>query len=75
VKTVGWHTFRHTVATWLLANGESIKTSQELMRHASPSMTLGTYAQAITKDKREAQGRIGLLLGLEVGESDLATSA
>ena len=75
VKTVGWHTFRRTIATWLVANGESIKTAQELMRHASPTMTLGTYAQAISGDKRIAQGRIGSLLGLEVAEGNLAVSA
>jgi len=53
-KRIGWHTFRRTTATWLLANGESIKTSQELLRHATPTMALGTYAQAIDADKRRS---------------------
>ncbi len=75
LKRIGWHTFRRTTATWLLANGETIKTSQELMRHATPMMTLGTYAQAITEDKRVAQSRITSLLGLVTGQEELAISA
>jgi Phage integrase family len=63
-KHIGWNTFRRTTATWLLANGEKVKTAQELMRHATPSMTLGTYAQAISEDKRTAQSRIADLLSL-----------
>lgn len=74
-KRIGWHTFRRTTATWLMANGETVKTAQELMRHATPTMTLGTYAQAITEDKRAAQSRITALLGLETGESKQAISA
>jgi integrase len=63
-KRIGWHTFRRTTATWLLANGETVKTAQELLRHATPTMTLGTYAQAIDADKRAAQSRITAMLGL-----------
>ncbi|SFS10757.1 Site-specific recombinase XerD [Granulicella pectinivorans] len=75
LKRIGWHTFRRTTATWLLANGETVKTAQELMRHASPAMTLGVYAQAIDNDKRVAQGRISSLLGLHSAKAELAISA
>ena len=34
-KKIGWHTFRHTFSTLLIANGENVKVVQELMRHAS----------------------------------------
>lgn len=74
-KRIGWHTFRRTIATLLLANGESVKTTQDLMRHATPSMTLGTYAQAVTADKRTAQNRITNLLGMETGEANLTACA
>jgi hypothetical protein len=47
----GWHTFRRTTASLLLSTGANIRPAQELMRHASPVMTLGTYAQAITEEK------------------------
>jgi integrase len=32
---IGWHTFRRTVATLLVENGENIKVVQELARHAN----------------------------------------
>lgn len=57
-KRIGWHTFRHTLATLLQSSGAGIKVTQELLRHSSPVMTLGTYAQAVTVDKREAQARV-----------------
>ena len=74
-RRIGWHTFRRTTATWLLANGETVKTAQELMRHATPAMTLGTYAQAIEADKRMAQSRITALLGMPIGTAETAVSA
>jgi site-specific recombinase XerD len=33
LKHVGWHSFRRTFSTLLNANGEDIKTVQELLRH------------------------------------------
>ena len=61
-KTIGWHTFRRTFATLLQSSGATVKTTQELMRHSTPAMTLGTYAQAVTADKREAQDRIAAMI-------------
>lgn len=60
-KRIGWHTFRRTTATLLQSSGASVKTTQELLRHASPVMTLGTYAQAVTADKRLAQSNLAAL--------------
>ena len=57
-KKIGWHTFRRTYATLLKANGEDVKVTQELMRHASSLITLDIYAQAMTPAKREAQRRV-----------------
>ena len=51
---IGWHTF----ATLLKANGEDIKTVQELLRHANISVTMNVYAQGVTELKRHAQHRI-----------------
>jgi integrase len=44
LKHVGWRTFSSTL---LKANGEDIKTVQELLRHATIKMTLEVYAQAV----------------------------
>ncbi|HTA81206.1 MAG TPA: site-specific integrase, partial [Terracidiphilus sp.] len=60
---IGWHTFRRTYATLLKANGEDVKTVQELLRHANSLVTMNLYAQAITEVKRQAQSRlVGMLL-------------
>jgi site-specific recombinase XerD len=57
-KRIGWHTFRHTYSTLLVANGENVKVIQELMRHASSRSTLEIYCQARSADKRAAQQRV-----------------
>ncbi len=57
-KRIAWHTFRHTYATMLVANGENVKVVQELMRHATSRCTLEIYSQASRADKRKAQQRV-----------------
>ncbi len=57
-KGIGWHAFRHTYSTTLVANGENVKVVQELMRHANSRCTLDVYSQARVRAKREAQQRI-----------------
>jgi DNA polymerase III alpha subunit len=44
--------------TILKANGEDMKTVQELLRHANSRITLDVYTQATTTNKRAAQSRI-----------------
>lgn len=58
MRTIGWHTFRHTYSTMLIANGENVKVVQELMRHSNSRTTLEVYSQARTRAKREAQQRL-----------------
>ncbi len=57
-KPIGWHTFRHSYATHLNANGEDVKVVQESLRHANSRITLDTYTQALTPAKREAQTKV-----------------
>jgi integrase len=57
-KQVGWHTFRHSFGTLLKANGEDVKTVQELLRHANSRITLEVYTQAVTSNKRAAQSKV-----------------
>jgi len=59
---IGWHTFRHTYSSLLRANRTDIKVTQELLRHASCRVTLDTYTQAITLQKRKAQSNVIRLL-------------
>jgi integrase len=57
-KHVGWHTFRHSFSTMLIANGENVKVAQELMRHSNCRCTLEIYSQAQIQAKRDAQHRV-----------------
>jgi len=56
--SVGWHTLRHTFGTLMKANGEDIKTIQELLRHSNYKVTADTYTQAVTPTKRAAQTKL-----------------
>ena len=71
-KTIGWHSFRRTLATLLHSSGASVKTTQDLLRHASPVMTLGVYAKAVTADKRAAQDVIAAMI---TGRDDVKIAA
>lgn len=62
IPRFGWHTFRHTYSTLLKATNADIKVMQELLRHASSRVTLDTYTQAITSNKRKAQSEVVRLL-------------
>jgi integrase len=57
-KHVGWHTFRHSLATTLMGEGEDLKTVQETLRHANSKITMDIYAQAIGDNVRLAHDRI-----------------
>jgi integrase len=61
-QQIGWHTFRHTYSSLLRANKTDIKVTQELLRHASSRVTLDTYTQAVTAQKRRAQSSVIRLL-------------
>src|SRR6266436_3343355 len=57
-KKLSWHTFRHTFSSILKANGEDVKVVKELLRHATSRMTLDTYTQALSPQKRAAQSKV-----------------
>lgn len=61
-QRIGWPTFRHTYSSLLRANKTDIKVTQELLRHASSRVTLDTYTQAVTVQKRRAQSSVVRLL-------------
>jgi integrase len=60
-KEFGWHSFRRTTASLLVSGGTSIRTTQEILRHASPTITLGTYAQSVSSERMAAQQTIASL--------------
>jgi site-specific recombinase XerD len=56
-KTIGWHSFRHSLATNLRSLGVDVKVAQELLRHANSRITMDLYTRAVSADKRSASGR------------------
>jgi integrase len=44
-KHIGWHSFRHSLATNLISLGVDIKVAQELMRHSSRRTTHNIYTR------------------------------
>jgi integrase len=57
-KHIGWHSFRHSLATNLRSLGVDIKVAQELMRHSSCRTTLDVYTRAVDQQKREASLKV-----------------
>ena len=64
-KHIGWHTFRHSLATLLGRSGEDIKVVQELLRHANARMTQ-VYQHADRDDKRAALSHVSGLFVVPV---------
>jgi integrase len=67
-KKIGWHTFRHSFGTLLKANGQDVKTVQELLRHANSRITLDVYTQALNSNKRAAQSKVVKMMIPDLGE-------
>jgi len=61
-KIIGWHSFRHSLATNLRAMGVDIKTAQELLRHANSRTTLDIYTRAVSQQKRDANAQVVQML-------------
>ena len=57
---------RHTQATQLIANGVDIKTVQNRLGHASPTLTMSFYAHALPENDQRAAALIGSLFSQPV---------
>jgi integrase len=53
VEWAGFHTFRHTVASRLFADGRNVVQVQRWLGHHSPSFTLDTYVHLLDGDLGE----------------------
>src|SRR5262249_15999339 len=71
---VSWHSFRHTHATLLHANGESLKTAQALLGHSDLETTLNVYTHTVPDSQREAVERVAGVLFSDVLNSDPAVT-
>ncbi len=68
-KRVTWHTFRHSLASFLGQQGEGVKTVQELLRHATSRITLDVYQQGSTEAKRLAFNRVAAIFAVPGNDS------
>jgi integrase len=55
---LGLHCLRHSLATFLVAQGRDVKTVQNMLRHAKSTTTLDIYAHGRNQDSLDAQGDI-----------------
>lgn len=67
IKRFGFHVFRHSLCSFLMAEGENPAVIQATLRHTRLDMTMH-YAHSRKKQKLEAQGRVlEAVLGVERG--------
>jgi integrase len=57
VKRFGFHTFRHSLTSWLMANGANPQMVRAMLRWTNLNM-LAHYAHGFKSDKLEAQGAV-----------------
>jgi integrase len=53
-STVSFHTFRHTCASFLFADGKNIKQVQKWLGHADPGFTMRTYVHLVDEGVGDA---------------------
>jgi hypothetical protein len=63
-EVVDFHALRGSYISHLVSSGASVKTSQTLSRHSTPSLTIGIYAKASLHD---IKGAVEVLPALPVG--------
>ena len=60
------HDLRHTAATALLRAGGSLRDAQEMLGHASYSLTADTYAYVLDDQRKAIAGRIEQAMGAAI---------
>ena len=65
-----FHELRHTQATQLIANGVDLKTVQNRLGHASPTLTMNFYAHALPERDQQAAELIGNLFSQPAKSTD-----
>jgi len=51
----GFHTFRHSLSTWVNTELKDIKISQALLRHSKPQITAERYTHSVPEENLKAQ--------------------
>jgi integrase len=61
----GWHNLRHSLATFLSANGVHLSVTQSILRHKKMSTTAEIYTHAVNRTQQEAQSKFLSAIGLK----------
>ena len=70
-----WHTLRHSYTTLLRETGNNPKVVQDLLRHASYSITANVYDSAVSDEKRRAHSGVMRLVTRTGAEDGRMASA
>ena len=62
LPVIGWHSFRHTLATLLGEAGESLRTAQAILGHSDLKTTLNVYTHAIPESQKRAVDKVAGLV-------------
>lgn len=62
VRRIRMHDARHTAATLMLADGTPVKVAQEMLGHASPTITQGIYQHVLPGMAEAAGGALSALV-------------
>lgn len=63
VRRRRWHDLRHTCASLLIDQGESIVTVSRQLRHSTPAVTLSTYSHLMPERGAEALAKLDAAVG------------
>jgi integrase len=58
LKSVGWHTLRHSYKSWLGANGVNPSTMKDLLRHSDIGTTMDVYGHTLTPELRKGNKKV-----------------
>lgn len=73
-EEITFHKLRHSFATTLLENGESLKTVQELLGHATIETTGNIYSHVTEKMKRKAATTLGNIIDIDTIDTNFDTN-
>ena len=63
IRTINYHTLRHTFATRCIETGMDMKSLSELLGHSSVNITLNTYVHSSLEHKRNQLEAMSIYCG------------
>ena len=61
-EEITFHALRHTCGAWLALDGQPVKLIQEVMRHSTVELTIGTYGHLLPMSFERAAAKLGDML-------------